>query len=314
MKNTILLLVCLVGFWVLLPFPGLRLEAQDKQVQSFVGSGVCLECHQKRSQTTARSPHFKRALKDAPVNADGCESCHGPGGAHVNAGGGKGVGGIRSFGKNTPAAEKSSVCLKCHQLSKQNSFWDVSAHKKNDVACDNCHSIHALDTMANLKNQVNTCGTCHKDIKARTNRRSHHPIVEGKLQCSNCHNPHGALGPSMIKASSVNQLCYTCHAEKRGPFVWGHPPVEEKCTTCHTPHGAVHEKLLVQKAPNLCQECHDFQRHPGTRYSRETLFTGSAPSNRSFGRSCLNCHSNVHGSNAPTNPANHQNCGKFLNR
>lgn len=313
MKTPVILSAFILGLWtLLLPF-NFPVEAQDKQVQGFVGSSTCLGCHQMRNQTMSRSPHFKKAVKGAPVNDYGCESCHGPGAQHVGKGGGKGVGGISSFGKNVAATERASVCLRCHESSKQNFFWEVSVHKKNDVACNDCHSVHALDTSPK-KNQVNTCGKCHKDITIRANRRSHHPIVEGKLQCSSCHNPHGALGPSMVKTPSVNQLCYTCHAEKRGPFVWEHPPVEEKCTNCHTPHGAVHEKLLLQRAPNLCQECHDISRHPSTRYSRETLFTGTSPSNRSFSRSCLNCHSSVHGSNAPANPANHQNSGATFNR
>ena len=132
--------------------------------------------------------------------------------------------------------------------------------------------------------EYQVCGKCHLDIKARFNRRSHHPLVEGRITCSNCHQPHGSMYPSMIKTPSVNQLCYKCHAEKRGPFMWQHPPVDENCATCHTPHGSVHEWLLVEKVPNLCQGCHDSTTHPGTRYSRETLFGGRPrPSSLSAG-------------------------------
>jgi DmsE family decaheme c-type cytochrome len=113
----------------------------------------------------------------------------------------------------------------------------------------------------------------------------------------------------MIKAPSVNQLCYKCHAEKRGPFMWQHPPVDENCATCHSPHGSVHQWLLVEKIPNLCQGCHDSSTHPGTLYGRSSLFTGAAPAIQSVGRACLNCHSNIHGSNAPANPANLFNSG-----
>lgn len=314
MKRTALLLICLVVLCALLLSPGLATQAQNKQSEGFAGSSTCLECHKKQSQTIVRNPHWKKAVKNAPVNDYGCESCHGAGAAHAEAGGGKGVGGIRAFGKGMTGAQKSAVCLGCHQLSKHLSFWNAGVHKRNDVACTNCHSMHTTDGRLVTASQLSTCGTCHKDIKVRANRRSHHPIPERKILCSSCHNPHGSLDLSMIKAQSVNQLCYTCRAEKRGPYVFSHPPVEEKCTNCHTTHGSVHEKLLVEKAPNLCQECHDEARHPGMRYSKETLFTGSSPSNRAFARSCLNCHSNIHGSNAPANPANGGNSGKTFNR
>jgi len=100
----------------------------------------------------------------------------------------------------------------------------------------------------------------------------------------------------MIRAENVNQLCYQCHPDKRGPFVYEHPPVAENCTICHTPHGSRHAKLLAEKVPNLCQDCHDWSRHPGTPYDAKTAFTGSNPSNRFFARGCVNCHGAIHGS------------------
>ncbi len=93
-----------------------------------------------------------------------------------------------------------------------------------------------------------------------------------------------------------------------------HPPVEENCAACHSPHGGVHQKLLIEKVPNLCQACHDATRHPGTRYSAEVQFTGRAPNSRGFGRACLNCHINIHGSNAPSNPASLGNSGHYFLR
>ena len=116
-----------------------------------------------------------------------------------------------------------------------------------------------------LPNQADICGNCHQPIRAATFKPSHHPIIEGKVKCSDCHNPHGAITPAMLKAD-VNDQCYSCHADKRGPYVFTHPPVEENCVTCHNPHGSVHAKLLNETAPNLCQDCHDWSRHPGTIY------------------------------------------------
>jgi DmsE family decaheme c-type cytochrome len=143
-------------------------------------------------------------------------------------------------------------------------------------------------------------------VKSQANKLSRHPILEGKVKCSDCHNPHGTPSHGMIKADNVNQLCYKCHADKRGPFVWEHAPVEENCLICHNAHGASHTKLTVAKVPNICQDCHDASRHPGQIWDTKAGFPGSpgssSQSSRFWGRSCLNCHTNIHGSNGPKNP------------
>ena len=41
-----------------------------------------------------------------------------------------------------------------------------------------------------------------------------------------------------------------------GPFVFEHAPVREDCVSCHEPHGTNHPRLLTQKLPNLCWNCH----------------------------------------------------------
>jgi DmsE family decaheme c-type cytochrome len=211
------------------------------------------------------------------------------------------------------------------------------------VACTNCHSIHGKTVSPSinkfvttfLPNQADMCAQCHQPIRAATFKPSHHPIIEGKVKCSDCHNPHGALTPAMVKQPTINDQCYSCHADKRGPYVFNHPPVEENCATCHNPHGSVHARLLNESAPNLCQDCHDWSRHPGTVYGAAGAFncqpgdTGGStvsgvfypncpPSktgqpnagvnNRLVSRACINCHNAIHGSNAPGNR------GKFFTR
>ena len=163
--------------------------------------------------------------------------------------------------------------------------------------------ISILQVEEQKPNEPEVCFGCHVDIRVAVSKRSHHPIIEDKVSCSSCHSPHGSLSRHMVKADDPQQLCFTCHADKRGPYVYEHPPVAENCLTCHTPHGSIHAKLLTEKVPNLCQDCHDWQRHPGTPYDAKTAFTGSSPSNRFFGRACLNCHGAIHGSNTFENHA-----------
>lgn len=271
----------------------------------YAGSETCQACHEDRFTSYQASPHGIKADPRRPAARQECESCHGPGKAHVDAGGGKGVG-IIGLSPTAPisAEAKNAQCLQCHAgstggLRLSRALWNGSTHETRGLSCTNCHTIHAERPV-----QPDACVQCHKQIKAQLLRSSHHPIREGKVQCTDCHNPHGTVTEKLISANSVNEKCYTCHAEKRGPFLWEHPPATENCLTCHTPHGSSHDKLLVAKRPFLCQSCHSNSRHPGTLYGLNPSQSGqsvySALSNRVFYRACSNCHSQIHGSNHPS--------------
>lgn len=278
----------------------------------YAGSESCKSCHEDRFEGYTKSPHGIKGDPRTPAARQTCETCHGPGAAHVNAGGGKGVGGILPLSprSSTPTEKKNAQCLQCHAgstggLALTRALWEGSAHETRGVACTNCHSVHAgYPRNLSKPTQPEVCTQCHKQIKAQIQKPSRHPIKEGKVQCSDCHNPHGTVTEKLISANSVNEKCYTCHAEKRGPFLWEHAPVTENCLTCHTPHGSSHDKLQVAKRPYLCQTCHSNSRHPGTLYGLSTTTAGQsvyrASSNRLFYRSCQNCHSQIHGSNHPS--------------
>ena len=281
---------------------------------------VCAECHEDNHESIKSTAHGAR--NDASGSM--CQSCHGDSKEHVASGGKSGPPKNNKLVKGTTADEKSAVCLNCHAGNRQLSFWESGKHAKNEVACSNCHSIHGRNrspapglfrtsSRAQVPNdpgsdlQVNLCGTCHKQVRNATMKTSHHPIQEGKVKCTDCHNPHGALTHAMVKHESVNQQCFSCHADKRGPFVFGHPPVEENCLTCHTPHGSSHNKLLNEKVPNVCQDCHTQGRHPTSFYGQDQAWIlpdGTAvtnANNRLVYRGCVNCHNQIHGSNAPSN-------------
>ena len=271
---------------------------------------VCNECHEENQDSIKGTAHG--AKNDAKGSM--CQSCHGDATEHVASRGKKPVVGNK-MAKDSVPAEKSSACLSCHSGNRHLSFWEAGKHNTNGVACSNCHSIHGKVknpqpqpyTTTARRIKADTCGTCHKQVRNATMKPSHHPILEGKVKCSDCHNPHGALTHAMVKHESVNQQCFSCHADKRGPFVFGHPPVEENCLTCHTPHGSSHNKLLNEKAPNVCQDCHTQGRHPTSFYGQDQAWIlpdGTAvtnANNRLVYRGCVNCHNQIHGSNAPSN-------------
>jgi DmsE family decaheme c-type cytochrome len=253
-----------------------------------IGDG-CIGCHAEAVESFTTSYHG-RANKNL-VTTD-CQSCHGPTGKHMESGDPADIFSY-SISHKAEKADLNKQCLKCHKRDTNLAYWDMGGHARNEVHCTACHGIHVAKYQID---QMNVCLRCHRDIRTDTQKMSHHPLREGKIQCKDCHNPHGTMDRNMIKAETTNQLCYKCHADKRGPFVYAHPPVEENCSICHTSHGSRHANLLVQKVPNICQDCHDWSRHPRTPYDAKNGFEGSTPSNRFFARSCLNCHGAIHGS------------------
>jgi DmsE family decaheme c-type cytochrome len=260
---------------------------------TFVGSEVCANCHEDIVNGIKRTPHASKAFEIRSSHS--CETCHGPGSAHAETGD---PSLIRSL-KTMKPQESSAVCLGCHE-NGQRILWKGSVHANRDLSCVTCHSIHHFESdHAQLKTARvdETCSGCHLQIKAEIQKTSHHPIREGLMTCTNCHNPHGTNTPKLISANSVNDQCYTCHTEKRGPFLWEHPPVKENCLNCHNPHGSNNPKLMVAKRPFLCQSCHLDTRHPGTLYDGSP---SSLVSNREISRSCSNCHLAIHGSNHPS--------------
>jgi DmsE family decaheme c-type cytochrome len=121
------------------------------------------------------------------------------------------------------------------------------------------------------------------------------------MACSDCHNAHGSATAAMLNKPTVNQTCYSCHAEKRGPMLWEHAPVAEDCTLCHSAHGAVRAALLNKSPPLLCQQCHTVAGHPSVARTGAALPGGSAGGQIFLlAGSCTNCHSQVHGSNHPS--------------
>ncbi|HET9033897.1 MAG TPA: DmsE family decaheme c-type cytochrome [Dokdonella sp.] len=275
-----------------------------------VGETVCIACHQLESEHFTHTFHALglHAAKKSDPSIPVCETCHGPGSAHVAAPTTKGL--ILGYTKNsgTPIGVQTRTCLTCHEGGPRD-HWSGSIHQRNGLSCSDCHNpmakFSAEGSMA--KASINdTCAQCHKDIRLQFNRRSHMPLPEAQMSCDDCHNPHGSITKPLLKTNTVNETCYQCHAEKRGPFIFEHAPVRESCLNCHTPHGSNQHALLVAPVPFLCQQCHSHQRHPNDLQTPNSLATGNNPDERIMGRACLTCHANIHGSNAPSGSRFHE--------
>ena len=271
--------------------------AQPAQ-HDYAGQTVCWDCHEDARKDYSHTIHAKVLTETGGHDAlmrRGCEACHGPASAHVESGGSE-LGGMVRFRAETPDSigRENGVCLTCHARGKR-MHWSGSAHDSRDVACTSCHVVmrdvsdrHQLSAQT----QTQVCTSCHLVQRGQLNRNHHHPIREGFLECSSCHNPHGSVSDALLLGDTVNDTCYSCHAEKRGPFLWEHAPVSESCLNCHESHGSTREAMLKLSLPRLCQQCHIASLHPSEARMPGDRFV--------IGRSCTSCHQAVHGSNHPS--------------
>jgi len=287
----------------------------DMAAASMKKDGICTRCHDESETKPILAIYQTKHGVKADSRTPNCQSCHGESEKHLKDraapdvlfGTKRGTSG--SFAPSD-ATVQNAACLACHRKDANRSHWEGSTHQRENVACASCHVIHTThDKVRDKRTQPEVCFTCHKEQRAQINRPSHHPIPEGKMGCSDCHNPHGSIGPKLMKRDSVNETCYSCHMEKRGPFVHEHEPVGEDCTICHNPHGTTAESMLKTRPPFLCQSCHT------PHLSLQSSLVGQVPSLNSpgwwngaaitQGQGCVNCHSEIHGSNNPSfvNPA-----------
>lgn len=276
--------------------PAAKVPAQPTGAATYSGTQSCLGCHEKEQSGYERSAHHWAADPRTPGAKQGCETCHGPGSLHVDDA--DNVRMPNNF-KTMKPAEINATCITCHNRG-EHALWDGSQHERRDVSCTSCHSQHKplSDTgLLKAKTETQICATCHRDKAAKLDRSGHMPLREGKMACSTCHNLHGSTNVKLLrKGDSIAEMCASCHADKRGPFLFEHAPSRDGCVTCHDPHGSSNERMLVVKTPMLCQRCHVATRHPSTIYDQSLINT----SVRVYARSCVTCHASVHGSNHPS--------------
>jgi DmsE family decaheme c-type cytochrome len=278
---------------------GMKIEAED----GYIGAETCMECHEDHYQSYMTDYHANPNDPGTPGAGYGCEACHGPGAAHAES---EGDESMVSMGpkSSAPAEQKNAGCLSCHTQSNL-ALWHGSSHDQRGLSCSDCHSVHAGFKKSRAKaTQTEMCARCHHQIKGELMKQSHHPIREGKMNCSDCHDPHGTIADKLVDSQYANLKCFECHADKRGPYLWDHPPVIEDCLTCHTPHGSPRTPLLKAKMPYLCQRCHSNVGHPSELAAKRSDQSGLSVyrvlNNRAYYRACLNCHTPIHGSNHPS--------------
>src|SRR5689334_17926207 len=287
-----------------------RRTAAPASAAGYVGSNACRTCHADVWQHFFKNPHYKSiASGKEPPERTGCEGCHGPAQAHVEARGGK-----TTIPHAFPLMEPKAVlndCLGRHARDFNRANIRRSEHTQNDGACTSCHSIHHSTAPKYLlgRQQRELYHTGDASIRAEFGMPSEHRVNEGFMQCSDCHNPHGAFArtwgmaqrPRMIDQASTNEeACMKCHVDKRGPFGYEHPSLRvEGCDACHNPHGSTNAKLLKRTVVfTICLECHSGSAS-GTRNGGVDL-QSAQPHNMLDPKlqKCTTCHVRLDGSNA----------------
>jgi len=285
-------------------------EAADKD--GYVGSETCKACHEDQFKSFDKTKHARLGdIKSWKDKVQGCESCHGPGQAHVEGGGDKSK--IITF-KGKDSKEISETCLTCHAGKETHNNFRRGEHWRNNVGCTDCHSVHPSSavnmerngSMTLVKEQPTTallkqgepqlCLSCHNEQKSQFTKPFHHKVLEGTMKCTDCHNAHGGFEAKQTKlAVGADQACVKCHTNKQGPFVFEHASLKlEGCTTCHIPHGSSNPKMLKRASVRqLCFECH-------TGITDEVSPQAPSLHNQSQVKyqQCTVCHSAIHGSNS----------------
>jgi DmsE family decaheme c-type cytochrome len=270
----------------------------------WIDNETCADCHDEISESFHRSAHGVYFSEDADAKAGNCQACHGPGGRHVESG--------EPADIVNPAKvdliDGETTCLSCHSGHAFES-WEASVHRSASIRCTSCHTLHITIPEKRKIRVSEGCYECHSEVRAAGYMPSRHPIAEGKMECTDCHNVHGGMEPWKLDGS-VRETCLQCHAQFEGPFVFEHAPVAENCGYCHLPHGSVSDFLLKQSEPTLCLNCHSMHFHASVEGVDGEFETPQAPERggvstpdawkRVMLTKCTQCHSEIHGTDLPS--------------
>jgi DmsE family decaheme c-type cytochrome len=258
----------------------------------------CADCHDTVAADFQSNPHAMALGRDAVAGAV-CASCHAGGKEHVDAGG------DAKLIRIPKGANGAAVCMSCHGGKSHNDIDPKGVHATRGVTCDSCHSIHGAKklTPALLKAPDSAlCVSCHAEVRNAFRKPYAHRMNESVggvskagMQCYSCHNPHGSGDGNLKQTRAGEPICLSCHADKRGPFVFTHGAlVAGNCQSCHDVHGSANPMMLKRSTVSqVCLECH-------SNIGGATL--GSQPPSLHDLRSpryqnCTTCHTAIHGSN-----------------
>lgn len=210
----------------------------------------------------------------------------------------------------------NKACYECHTnyvrefaASPHARVFVQGAAMKDQTGCESCHGAGSKHIAAgggrgrfivNPGRDPKACLACHLQVHAELSLPQHHPVLEGKMNCVQCHDPHGAdimksAGTGLAMAR-LNDTCAQCHREQAKPHVYEHEALRDGCVSCHVPHGSINDKMLTQRDNNLCLRCHAQVQNPS---SPGALYIGNINHSTYVSRGACwsaGCHTAVHGS------------------
>lgn len=284
-------------------YPGM-LRAQPGAFDPEVVEALCSACHSDKFAALPANPHGVLATEswiERTGQQPACVNCHVDVSTHISGGGG--LGNVFAFREESPI-EIRQVCLGCHDTTHPE--FEQSPHALAGISCADCHSQHGSVPMADallrepaVTGRLDRAGTesricmdCHEDIAAQFALNERHPLLQGTLECTSCHDPHAPVTRNQL-GGFKQALCVDCHTDKEGPFVFEHASSRiGGCTACHSPHGSPNRHMLNnQRVAELCVSCHASVPQFHLRLNPE----GRPRFN--LDTQCTNCHSSIHGSN-----------------
>jgi DmsE family decaheme c-type cytochrome len=270
-RALVIAMVVLAGCATALRLPSQRYHRTAELVNAEqVGADECEDCHEDVLEYAPSTEYHAE-----------CESCHGGGSLHIDSEEPKDI-----------RFPTSKECLSCHESGRASHLdWATGQHERAGVICSDCHNphnrapLHVRTVQAvgfgYLGTNSSLCIRCHADVASRLSFPSHHPVREGMLSCTDCHNPHGDRRTAL---GDRTRLCTGCHQDHAGPWIFEHLPVAEGCSSCHNPHGTASRNLLDTNEPALCFSCHTV---PGFHDPAFGL---------TYSTRCTDCHAAIHGS------------------
>ncbi len=238
-------------------------EAWESLQNSGGAQSYCEGCHTVSEMGNALEEAAGHNLApDARYHDVQCESCHGPGLAHVENPDDP----VKPFAPLAVGVELGTGCGDCHSGS-HNPFvdqWEESAHG----------SPGALAYAGGRE----TCAPCHEGraaLQIKFGENDDYIEKDGDellpITCAVCHDPHGSPNENNLRApidvATTEHLCVTCHSRRgtppssHGPHApqgllvlginvgWIPPNFEYDTTRIIGTHGS-------EANPKLCATCH----------------------------------------------------------
>jgi predicted CXXCH cytochrome family protein len=207
----------------------------------------------------------------------------------------------------------NDACADCHAPITQKFPGSIHSRVHFDqeklpggTSCESCHgpaskhvAMPGRRFIINPRKDSSACFQCHLETRAEFQLPHHHPVLENKMNCVQCHDPHGSdifKPKGGLAMARLDESCAQCHREQTRPFVFEHAAMREGCTVCHNPHGSINRKMLTESDANLCLKCHAQVQGAG----RGEIYIGSVPHTDLLRQGTCwtaGCHSSVHGSN-----------------